>query len=308
MKQQKQENANNPSLVVLAAGMGSRYGSLKQIDKFGPSGETIVDYTIYDALLAGFEKIVFVIRKDMEDDFREVFGFLYDRANVKYVFQEPDTLPEGFSIPEGRIKPWGTGHAVWMAKPYVDEPFAVINADDFYGRQSIHSIYAHLLKMDRTRLNACLLGYVLKNTLSDHGRVSRGICEVEGGGWLQGIIERTDIYRNGSSSAYFEENGQQYPLTGSEIVSMNLMGFSPQVFELIGQDFPVFLKKNHDNLTSEYYIPSVLENIRLQGISIPVILSNDVWFGVTYRQDKSMAVKKINALVEKGLYPRKLWS
>lgn len=296
-----------PTLIVLAAGLGSRYGSLKQIDQFGPSGETIVDYAIFDAIHAGFGKIIFVIRRNLEEEFKEVFiKKLEGKVKVDYVFQELDVLPDGFEVPEGREKPWGTAHAVLTAASKINEPFAIVNADDFYGRSSFKMICQHLSQMDNGSLSACLVGFVLEKTLSEHGRVSRGICKVNNAGELEEITERTHIYKK-EVGAYYEEDGARVELTGKESVSMNLMGFTSKVFELMQEQFVEFLKSQGSELKSEYFIPSVLDNVRKQGVKVPVLQSNEQWFGVTYKEDKSIAKQNLLKLVEAGVYPEKLW-
>lgn len=302
------EHVKSPSLVVLAAGLGSRYGGLKQMDQFGPCGETLIDYTLYDALQAGFQKVVFVIRKSMEAEFHKVLASnISKQAEVHYVFQELDSLPSGLTSPEGREKPWGTAHAVWTTGKVVNEPFVIVNGDDYYGRSALKTIYDHLLSIDDSQLYACLVGYVLKNTLSEHGRVSRGICEVDYQGFLESIVERTAIYKGGKTVAYYEESGEQFPLTGQEIVSMNLTGFSPKVFDLIELGFLQFFQNNRYNPKAEYYIPMVLDKVRKCGVNIPVLKTNEVWFGVTYKADKPEVVKRIGHLVKSGAYPHQLW-
>ncbi len=297
-----------PSLVVLAAGMGSRYGSLKQIDSFGPSGETIIDYSIYDAIEVGFEHIVFVIRKDKEKEFKELYGEKYgSKAKISFVFQELDKVPSGIEVNSERVKPWGTAHAVLMAKEVVKNPFAIINGDDFYGRNSFKAMYKTLSEFDNDNLSACLLGYILKNTLSDHGHVSRGICETDANNCLQSITERTNIVKASASEVYFEEDEVKHPLTGNEIVSMNLMGFSASAFQLIEDEFKTFLSEKGQELKSEFYIPSILDKIREMGIKVPVIQTDDVWFGVTYNEDKPVVKQKLKELVNAGIYPAKLW-
>lgn len=297
-----------PSLVVLAAGMGSRYGSLKQIDSFGPSGETIIDYSIYDAIEVGFEHIVFVIRKDKEKEFKELYGEKYgSKAKISFVYQELDKVPAGFDINPDRVKPWGTAHAVLMAKEVVDNPYAIINGDDFYGRNSFKAMFKTLSEFDNNKLSACLLGYVLKNTLSDHGHVSRGICETDASDSLQSITERTNIVKASASDIYFEEDTVKHPLTGDEIVSMNLMGFTAPAFQLIEDEFKKFLKEKGQELKSEFYIPFILDKIREMGIKVPVIQTDDVWFGVTYNEDKPVVKQKLKELVDAGIYPSKLW-
>ncbi len=298
-----------PTLVVLAAGLGSRYGSLKQIDQFGPSGETIVDYAVYDAIEAGFEKIVFVIRRSIEEEFKEIFlTKLSDKVQVEYVFQELDVLPEGFTVPEGREKPWGTAHAVMTAASKINEPFAIVNADDFYGRASLKAIHDHLSSLDNSTLDACMVGFILENTLSDHGRVSRGICKVNEQGELEEIVERTHIFKKAEGGAYYEEDNKHVDLTGKEIVSMNLMGFTSQVFDMMEEKFVDFLKENYTELKAEYFIPSVLDNVRKQGVKVPVLTSTEQWFGVTYKEDKPIARENLLQLVKQGVYPENLWA
>lgn len=298
-----------PALIVLAAGLGSRYGSLKQIDKFGPCGETIVDYAIYDAIEAGFEKIVFVIRRSIEQEFKELFvEKLKDKVRIEYVFQELDVLPAGFSVPDGREKPWGTAHAVLTAAPKISEPFAIVNADDFYGRASLRLIYDHLAAMNNTELSAGLVGFILENTLSEHGRVSRGVCKINEKGELDEIIERTHIYKNKQGGAYFEEGNKTVELTGKEMVSMNLMGFTSRVFDLMADKFVEFLNGQGKELKSEYFIPSVLDHVRQTGVKVPVLVSAEQWFGVTYQEDKPIAKQKLMKLVEAGVYTKNLWS
>lgn len=297
-----------PSLVVLAAGLGSRYGSLKQMDRFGPSGETIVDYAIYDAIEAGFGKIVFVIRKHFEAEFKEIFGpKMEGKVQVEYVYQELDGLPKGLGVPEGREKPWGTAHAVMMAAPKINEPFAIVNADDFYGRSSFQKIYDHLSNLNNEELSACLVGFVLENTLSDHGRVSRGVCEVDNDGFLDEIIERTHIFKKENGGAYFEEGSKKTDLTGKEMVSMNLMGFTSVVFEQMEEAFIRFYSEQSGDLKAEFFIPTILDNVRKSGIKVPVLISEEQWFGVTYKEDKPIAQKKLRKLVDKRVYPKSLW-
>lgn len=298
-----------PSLVVLAAGLGSRYGSLKQIDKFGPNGETIVDYAIYDAIEAGFEKIVFVIRRNIEEEFKEIFlRKLEGKVQVEHVFQELDVLPSAYQVPQNREKPWGTAHAVLTAAPKISEPFAIVNADDFYGRKSLKAMHEHLMTMNESKLEACLVGFILENTLSDHGRVSRGICKTNEENELTEIVERTHIFKKEDIGAYFEENGEKFDLTGKEIVSMNLMGFTSSVFEEMEQLFINFLSKEGQELKSEFFIPSVLDYVRKSGVRVPVITSEEQWFGVTYQEDKPIAKQRLNQLVEAYKYPRQLWN
>lgn len=297
-----------PSLVILAAGMGSRYGGLKQMDSFGPSGETIVDYTVYDAIQAGFEKVVFVIRKDIEAPFKEKYIDNISRhADVHCVFQQLDSLPEGYAVPIGREKPWGTAHAVWMAESVVNEPFAMVNADDYYGRSSLKSAFDHLNEINNAEEAGLLVGYKLRNTLSEHGKVSRGICEVSEDGYLEKIVERTDIYKDGEA-AYYLENDERHPLTADETVSMNLMGFSSKVFDNIAEGFDAFYKANIDNLKGEYYIPKVMDEMIKSGVKVPVLKTDDNWFGVTYQEDKPVVQEALSRLIEEGFYEKNLWN
>ncbi len=296
----------NPTLVVMAAGMGSRYGGIKQIDTFGPSGEAIIDYTVYDALHVGFKKVVFIVRKHLVSDVREKFKGLLAHASVEFVFQELDTLPEGLTVPEGREKPWGTGHAVWVAHQAVKEPFVVVNADDYYGRSALKVIYDHLQGVDNEQVEACLVAYQLKNTLSDHGSVSRGLCEVTKDKNLKSITEKTKIFK-GDNHPYYSEDGKEHPLTGNEPVSMNLMGFTSQVFKDIETDFVRFYHESKENLKAEYYIPVVLDNVRKSGKEVPVLFTDETWFGVTYKEDKLIAQSKLRKMIEEGIYPKSLW-
>ncbi len=297
-----------PTLLVLAAGIGSRYGSLKQIDTFGPSGETIVDYSVYDAIRAGFGKIVFVIRRNIEKEFKEVFsGKFSDDIIVDYVLQELDILPEGLSVPNGREKPWGTGHAVMVAEEKIQEPFAVINADDFYGQQSFQVVHDHLVGFSPDKLDACLVGFKLKNTVSEYGYVSRGICEVDDRHILNDIVERTHIEKEGNRY-FLEEDGEVFNLTGEETVSMNLMGFSPAAFRYFREGFYRFMEENKDELKKEYFLPSVLNKIvHTEAAMVKVLHTPEKWFGITYKEDKPVAKETLLKLVEAGKYPENLW-
>jgi NDP-sugar pyrophosphorylase family protein len=294
----------------MAAGLGSRYGSLKQLDSLGPSGETILDYTIYDAIAAGFKKIVFIIKEELITEFKEVFfDKLKDKAEINYVFQSLENLPEGYSVPEGRTKPWGTAHAVLMTEAIINEPFAIVNADDYYGRSSFQLAYDHLCQMKNSVVSACLIGFELKNTLSQNGTVSRGICQVDHDGKLLEIIERTKIAK-GNEHPYYEENGRITPLIGDEIVSMNLMGFTPAIFKLINEEFKKFLNNNMvtKDLKTEFYTPTVLDHVRQSGVNIPVLKSSEHWFGVTYKEDKKLVTNKLSELVLNKTYPSPIWS
>lgn len=299
---------NKPALVVLAAGMGSRYGGLKQLDKFGPSGETIIEYSVYDAIRAGFGKVVFVIRKDFEEDFRAVLGSKFaDKIEVRYVFQELDKLPEGFNVPEGRVKPWGTGHALLMAADVVDEPFAVINADDFYGKGAFEVIGSFLSNLDNSSKNYCIVGYQVKNTLSEFGSVSRGVCETDTEGNLTGITERTKIFQK-DGGIVFEEEGNETPLAEDQAVSMNLMGFAPSAFDYYNKYFTNFLEQKGNEEKSEFYMPFVLnELIATNEATVKVVPCTERWFGVTYKEDRPNVVAEIQKLIDEGVYPSNLW-
>lgn len=304
----KESESNGISLVVLAAGLASRYGSLKQIDQFGPSGETIIDYSIYDAIRAGFEKVVFVIRRNIEEEFKEVFvGKFGSRISVDYVFQELDLVPEGVQVPEIRKKPWGTGHAVLMAAPKISGPFAVINADDFYGHFSFQLLHRQLAGMQKDQLQACLIGYRLRNTLSDHGYVSRGICSVSAQAHLQNVTERTKIFKNGKE-IYFEEGDEKGILSGEEIVSMNLVGFTPAFFDVLQAGFKQFAKRRINEPKAEYFLPDAVSQIVTDyQATVQVVETTDATFGVTYQQDKPIVQRMIEEQVARGVYPSKLW-
>ncbi|MGD0800336.1 MAG: sugar phosphate nucleotidyltransferase [Terracidiphilus sp.] len=297
----------SPTLLVLAAGMGSRYGGLKQIEPVGPSGETIIDYSIYDALRAGFGKLVFVIRKEIEEPFKEIVGRRFEkRVAVDYVFQELDKLPPEFSVPAGRTKPWGTTHAILMAAGAINEPFAVINADDFYGAEGYREL-ARQLQSGAT--DYAMVGFVLRNTLSDFGSVARGVCQVSGDGFLQGVVELTKIERDGVCAKNTDASGQVTKLTGDEVVSMNMWGFTPHIFAKLQADFQDFLEANSSNLRAECFIPSTVNELILTGEArIKVLRANDTWFGVTYREDHPRVVDSISRLIRDGAYPKQLWT
>jgi UTP-glucose-1-phosphate uridylyltransferase len=296
-----------PTLLVLAAGMGSRYGGLKQIDPVGPAGETIIDYSIYDAIRAGFGKLVFVIRKDIEQQFREIVGARFEkRIAVEYVFQELDKLPAGYSVPAGRTKPWGTTHAILMAADTIREPFAAINADDFYGQQAYQLIAQHLTSGTP---NFAMVGFILKNTLSDHGSVARGVCRVDANQYLTSVVEMMKIERDGQAAKNTDAAGQVTALTGDEAVSMNFWGFTPALFAQLKTQFDAFLKKSGNELKSECYIPSTVNDLVIAGQArVKVLRTQDSWFGVTYREDRPQVVESIRQLIAKGAYPEKLWT
>ncbi len=298
-----------PTLLVLAAGMGSRYGSLKQVDKLGPSGETITDYSIYDAIRAGFGKVVFVIRKSIEADFKEVFHKFNNKIQVEYVYQELDNIPEGIKVPADRQKPWGTGHAVLIAAEKINTPFAVINADDFYGFGSYQTMAAHLSKTYTIDTDIySMVGYKLENTLSEHGHVSRGVCETTSENILKSIVERTQIKKINEKIVYKESEEIWKPLTGNEIVSMNFWGFPPTVFKHLKEKFKIFIENNYQNLKSEFYLPFAVNDLILESkAKVSVLHTPDFWFGVTYKEDKESTISKLQELVIKGIYPQNLW-
>lgn len=296
-----------PTLVVLAAGMGSRYGSLKQIDAFGPSGETIIDYSVYDAIKAGFGKVVFVIRESLLQDFQSLyFDKFSDQIAIDYVFQELHNVPEGIEVPADREKPWGTGHAVLVAADKVNEPFAVINADDFYGADSFQLIANHLKNLNSKEVAGCMVGFQLPKTISEHGYVSRGVCEVDKKNNLLSITERTHITRESDGKIYFKDQNALVHLPESTIVSMNLMGFTPAVFDLMKQSFNSFIKERSHELKSEFYIPTILDQVA-NITDVPVLESAEKWLGVTYKEDKPVVKHRLVELVEQGNYPLHLF-
>lgn len=297
------------TLVVLAAGMGSRYGGLKQIDPMGPSGETILDYSVFDALRAGFSKVVFIIRPDFEADFRNNVSSKFEHlVDVEYAFQTLDKLPSGWSVPAGREKPWGTTHAILCAVDVVKENFAVINADDFYGQESYAVLNEELSSVDSLANTFSMVGFTLRNTLSDHGSVARGVCTTSENGLLTHIDEMTNLSRAGSGALYTREDGSVLNLTGDEPVSMNMWGFTPRLFDHLDRVFQEFLRTSGTELKSECFIPlTVGQLITEKHVTCKVLRSNSTWFGVTYKEDKEIVQGSIAALVEKGKYPQSLW-
>ena len=296
-----------PTLVILAAGMASRYGSMKQVEGFGPNNETIMDYSVFDAIRAGFDKVVFIIRKDFSDAFKKIvepkFG---DKIKIDYVYQEMNAFTGNYKAPAERTKPWGTAHAVLSAKDAVNEPFAVINADDFYGKDAFIKANEFLTAEAREDLYA-IIGYELSKTLSEHGSVSRGVCKVDKNGFLIGINERTNIYRENGKIVY-EENGEKTELNDNTPVSMNFFCFDTSVFSVTEKLFQLFLAENASNPKAEFFIPIVADQfISLGTGKIKVITTASQWFGVTYKEDAPDVRKKLVALIEKGEYPGKLW-
>ncbi len=293
------------TLLVMAAGMGSRYGGLKQMDEMGPDGSTLMDYVLYDAIKAGFNKIVFIIREDFSDAFRERFNHLSNHAELCYVFQKHDALPEGFSpIPE-REKPWGTGHAVWCASSAIKEPFAVINADDFYGREALKAAYDEVKRMQEDGPLATLVAYPLDRTLSAHGTVSRGVVQKENGN-LQSIEENTAIERTGDVIVSHKPDGD-VELKADTPVSMNLMVLKPEIFEWFDNGFKEFLRNSTDLKKGEYYLPNVLSALQKNGRDVRVIEVSSDWFGVTYSEDKEKVQAALRELINEKVYPETLW-
>ena len=299
-----------PTLFVLAAGMGSRYGGLKQLDSIGPSGETIMDYSVFDAIRCGFGKIVFVIRHDFEKDFREKILNKYSgHITVEVVFQSIAALPNGFKPNPERVKPWGTNQAVLMGKDVINEPFAVINADDFYGYDGFKTLSNALQQMQGSQNQYCMIGYHVGNTLSESGDVSRGICEISDAGFLTGITERHHIMRRNGTVSFIDENQQECQIADGTLVSMNMWGFTPDYFVHSEQAFVRFLKEHHDDLKTEFYIPSMVNELITKGTAtVKVHSTTSTWFGVTYAQDKASVIASINVLIKKGVYPSKLFN
>jgi dTDP-glucose pyrophosphorylase len=301
-------NTNKPTLVVLAAGIGSRYGGLKQLDTFTPEGDTIIDFSIYDALEAGFGKFVFIIRKSIEADFRaEIDKKLEGKAEVAYVFQEIDKVPEKYKNNK-RVKPWGTGHAMLMAKDAVQENFAIINADDFYGRAAFDSMAKYLQSIDKNSFDFSMMAYLLKNTVSENGFVSRGECQVNEQGYLTNVVERTHIETIDGALVRKDEDGILIPIDGDTVVSMNFWGFTPRCFEYTESLFDSFLEENEENLKAEYFIPLIVNGFIENGTgSVKVLTSEAKWFGVTYKEDKESVEKEIQKLKKESIYPKHLW-
>ena len=302
-----------PVLVIMAAGMGSRYGGLKQIDPVDEQGHIIMDFSIFDAKRAGFEKVIFIIKKENEADFREVIGKrMANHMEVAYVFQDLNNLPEGFSVPEGRVKPWGTAHAVLSAIDEIDGPFAVINADDYYGRHAFQTIYNYLsTHEDDDKYRYTMVGYELQNTVTDNGHVARGICQVSDDGKLEGIQERTRIEKRDGKIAFTEDDGETWTFVpGETLVSMNMWGFTRSILDEIKVGFPAFLEKGIEEnpMKCEYFLPTVVDDLEKAGrAEVTVLSSKDKWFGVTYKEDKPVVVEAIRKMKEDGLYPEKLW-
>ena len=296
-----------PTLVILAAGMGSRYGGLKQLDEVGPNGEAIIDYSLYDAIRAGFGKVVFVIRTDFAEAFKARFEpNLKGKIETAYVYQSLDKIPEGSVIHPGREKPWGTSHATLMAETAVNEPMAVINADDFYGRKA-YQVMADFLTSSTDENEYSMVGYNVANTLSEYGSVSRGVCNMDKDGYLTTVVERTKIKRD-DDGVFFYENDDRFKLEEDTPVSMNFWGLKPNVFKYLNEGFKEFLEQYGNELKSEYYIPLLInDNIVKGNIRTKVLQCDSPWFGVTYKEDKPMVQQRIKDLIESGAYPQHLW-
>ena len=298
------------TLLVLAAGMGSRYGGLKQLDEVGPSGETVMDYSVFDAMRAGFDRVVFVIRKDIEEAFRAAIGSRYaDRIEVAYAFQDMNDLPAGFRVPEGRTKPWGTGQAVYAARKLLDGPFAVINADDFYGADSYRKLAGYLKSAPEDgKIRGCIASFVLSNTLSENGSVSRGICSADAAGNLSKVVENTKIFRRDGKVISVQEDGAELEFTGEELVSMNSWGFMPELVGELERLFTGFLEEHGTELKSEFYLPFAVDTLIREGrAEIKMLKSEDSWFGITYREDKPFVQAALRKLVAEGACPEKLF-
>lgn len=303
-----------PVLVVMAAGMGSRYGGLKQIDPVDKEGHIIMDFSIFDAVKAGFEKVVFIIKKENEQAFRTAIGDrLSEKIKVSYVFQELTNLPEGYVVPEGRVKPWGTGHAIMSCMGEIDGPFVVINADDFYGSHAFQVAYDYLTthQDEEGIYRYMMVGYRLENTLTDNGHVARGVCEMDAQGYLADIHERTHIEKRGNGAAYTEDEGKTWiPISGDATVSMNMWGFSESILGELQSRFSAFLEENLEKnpLKCEYFLPFVVDELLKEGrATVAVEKSQDKWFGVTYKEDKPMVMAAIQNLKDQGVYPAHLW-
>ena len=296
-----------PTLLILAAGMASRYGSMKQIEGFGPNGETIIDYSIYDAIKAGFGKVVFIIKEEFVDSFKSIFDAkLAGKIETDYVFQNYDLKQYGINLEIERAKPWGTGHAILAARHVIDTPFCVINADDFYGPDAFEKMVEFLTK-EVTGSNYSMIGYEIAKTLSDFGAVSRGVCKVSHDGYLEEIIERTKVLRDGDGIIY-EEEDKQYPLALDTRVSMNFWGFTPEVFKLAEELFREFAKAHQKDPKSEFYIPIIVETLlNSEKADFKVVPTDSKWFGVTYKEDKPVVQASIDQLIEEGIYPANLW-
>lgn len=301
-----------PVLIVMAAGMGSRYGGLKQMDPVGSAGELIIDFSLYDAVMAGFKKVIFIIKKEMEEDFRALIDNRSGRfIEVDYAFQDINDLPPGYTVPEGRVKPWGTSHAVLTCKDMVDGPFAVINADDYYGSGAFHSMYEFLEHAeDGAQYGYSMIGYLLENTLTENGHVARGVCETTEDGYLKRITERTKIMWREEEIQYTENEEDWFPVPGGTTVSMNFWGFTPSMLKEIEDRFPAFLDKAlaENPMKGEFLLPLTVDQLLKENKArVKILPSADRWFGVTYKEDRESVVNALQSMKDKGLYPEKLW-
>lgn len=302
-----------PALVILAAGMGSRYGGLKQIDPIDKHGNKIIDFSIYDAIRAGFKKVIFIIKRENEEDFRTCIGDTVSKyIDVEYVFQDLNNVPENFVIPEGRVKPWGTAHAIYCCKDVIDGPFAVINADDYYGQSAFQTLYDFLTTHeDDTKYRYAMVGYELGNTLTDHGSVARGCCITDQNGYLVNIAERTQIEKKNGGAAYTEDGGATYvPIPLETLVSMNMWGFMPSIIKELGAALDDFFANGVESnpMKAECFLPIEVDKLLQKGkATVEVLSSKDKWFGVTYKEDKPFVVESIQNLKDQGVYPEKLW-
>jgi NDP-sugar pyrophosphorylase family protein len=298
-----------PTLLVLAAGIGSRYGGLKQMDPMGPGGELLIDYSVYDALQAGFGRVVFIVRPEIEADFRQLIARRFEgRVPVQYVHQQLTDLPAGLVPPPGRQKPWGTGHAILCAAGAIREPFCVINGDDYYGPEAYRQM-ADLLRQPGAPGDYGMVAYTLRNTLSEHGHVARGVCRVSPAGELQQVTERTTIEQTATGARFRDEQGAWQPLTGDELVSLNFWGFRPDLFGHLEHHFRRFLAERGQDLKAEYFIPTVVDTlIQARQARVAVRRSHDRWIGVTYPQDKAAVQAALRGLIAAGVYPERLWA
>jgi len=302
----------NITLVIMAAGMGSRYGGLKQIDPIGPGGEIILDYSVYDAVKAGFNKVIFVIKEEIEKDFKEIIGNKFDGVvDIDFAYQDINNLPEGFTVPEGRVKPWGTGHAVLSCKGMIDGPFAVINADDYYGRETFELIYNELTKekAEGDKYEFCMVGFRVENTLTENGTVARGVCQTSEDGYLTDIVERTKIAIRDGKIMFTEDGENWIEIPEGTTVSMNCWGFTPVMMEELENRFTSFLERNKDNmLKCEYFLPFVVDELLKEDkAEVQVLSTKEKWYGVTYKEDKAVVVNAIREKVKEGEYPPCLW-
>ena len=302
------------TLIVMAAGMGSRYGGLKQIDPVGPNGEIILDYSVYDAAEAGFDKVIFVIKHEIEEDFKKITDGRYDgKIEVDYAFQDMNDLPEGFTVPEGRVKPWGTGQAVLSCKDLIDGPFAVVNADDYYGKETFRLVHDELVRKKNSgeKYPFCMVGFKVENTLTENGSVARGVCQTDAEGYLTDIVERTKIAINGGKIQFTEDDGASWTdIPEGTTVSMNCWGYTLDMMAELEDRFAAFLEKGIKNnpLKCEYFLPFVVDELLKEGkAEVKVLETKEKWYGVTYKEDRAFVVKALGEKVAQGIYPEKLW-